>query len=106
MLCIEDEGEEEGKAEGEEEGEAEEEEDEEDNLDEMVGAGLIHRLITGQPSASDKDICTNLTHIFNKIFKGYSLVNSGFKELVQYIDKTPLGHLGKILNDIYMSATT
>ena len=71
----------------------------------MVGAGLIHGLITGKPSESDKDICTNLTHIFNKIFKGFSLVNSGFTELAKYIDKTPLGHLGKILSDIYMSTT-
>ena len=41
-----------------------------DNLDEMVGAGLIHGLITGKPTASDKEIKMNLICIFNKIFQG------------------------------------
>ena len=33
------------------------------------------------------------------------MVNADFRELSKYIDKTLLGHWGKILSEIYMSAT-
>ena len=42
--------------------------------------------------------------VFNTIFQGYKTINTGFMDLSELIDATPLHTMGKILNDIQESA--
>ena len=46
----------------------------------------------------------NVMAVFNTIFKGYKMINTGFKNMSKLIDGTPLHSMGNILNDIQESA--
>ena len=82
------------------------EEDDEELVD-MASAAAAQGILAGQmdPGFDEGDMRSKLCSIFNRIMDGYKIVNDAYVELWSIIDCLPLQILGKILLDVYMSAT-
>ena len=82
-------------------------EDDEELVD-MASAAAAQGILAGQmdPGFDGGDMRSKLCSIFNRIMDGYKIVNDAYVELWSIIDHSPLQILGKILLDVYMSATT
>ena len=82
------------------------EEDDEELVD-MTSAAAAQGILAGQmdPGFDEGDMRSKLCSIFNRIMDGYKIVNDAYVELWSIIDCLLLQILGKILSDVYMSAT-
>ena len=73
----------------------------------MAHAGTAQGILEGQMESDidDKEMKQKICDIFNRIMDGYKMVNDADVELCNIIDHSLLQILGKILSDVYMSAT-
>ena len=85
--------------------------DEDDDMQEvadMASIGVVEGLISGmlEPQVDEEKMKQKFCNIFHTILEGYRMVNKAYVELWSVIDGTPLQILGKILSDVYVSATS
>ena len=84
--------------------------DEDDDMQEVADMastgveGLISRML--EPQVDEEKMKQKFCNIFHTILEGYRMVNEVYIELWSVIDGTPLQILGKILSDVYVSATS
>ena len=85
--------------------------DEDDDMQEvadMASIGVVEGLISGmlEPQVDEEKMNQKFCNIFHTILERYRMVNKVYVELWCVIDSTPLQILGKILSDVYVSATS